>query len=76
MGITRTRVDVHSDSPSTPKGNTVKVLTNTEVWNRSTGKVAKAVFRDTKGRFLPQTNQTAEVAVGKTVRPRVTLTVR
>lgn len=54
----------------------MKVLTNTEVWNRSTGKVAKAVFRDTKGRFLPQTNQTAEVAVGKTVRPRVTLTVR
>ena len=54
----------------------MKVLASTEVWQRNTGKVAKAVFRDEKGRFLGATNQTAEVKVGKVVRPRVTLVGR
>lgn len=54
----------------------MKVIASTEVWNRETGKFAKAVFRDEKGRFIGATNQTSEVKVGKTVRPRVTLVGR
>ena len=51
----------------------MKVIASTEVWDRSTGRVAKAVFRDEKGRFIGATNQTSEVKVAKTVRPRVQL---
>ena len=54
----------------------MKVIASTEVWARSTGKVAKAVFRNTNGTFVGATNQTKEIPIGKVVRPRVTLVGR
>lgn len=54
----------------------MKILVNTEVWNRTEGKVAKTVLRNEDGTFVGATNQTKEVKVAKTVRPRVTLVVR
>lgn len=54
----------------------LKILVNTEVWNRTEGKVAKTVLRNEDGTFVGATNQTKEVKVAKTVRPRVTLVVR
>ena len=54
----------------------MNIVVNTEVWNRTTGKVAKAVFRNEDGTFVGVTNKTKEVKVGKTVRPRVKFIVR
>lgn len=61
---------------SNPKGNTLNIVINTEVWNRATGKVAKTVLRNEDGTFIGTTNKTAEVKVAKTVRPRVKFIVR
>jgi hypothetical protein len=54
----------------------LNVLVNTEVWNRSTGKVAKTVLRTEKGTFIGATNQTKEIPTAKVVRPRVKFVVR
>jgi hypothetical protein len=54
----------------------MNVLVNTEVWTRSTGKVAKTVLRNENGTFIGATNKTAEVKVAKVVRPRVKFIVR
>lgn len=54
----------------------MKVLVSTEVWNTAAGTVVKAVARDTKGRLLGATNQTAAVKASKVVRPRITLVGR
>ena len=52
-----------------------KAIVSTEVWNTSTGKIAKAVTRDSKGHFLGATNQTKGVPL-KASRPRVSLVGR
>lgn len=49
----------------------MKVTVANEIWNTKQGKVAKAVVRDTEGRFLGATNQTKAIPLGKIVRPRV-----
>lgn len=54
----------------------MNVLVNTEVWNRSTGKVAKTVLRTEKGTFIGATNKTKEIPTAKVVRPRVKFVVR
>ena len=54
----------------------MNINVNTEVWNRTTGKVAKTVLRTDKGTFIGATNKTKEFKVGKVVRPRVNLVVR
>ena len=54
----------------------MNVCVNTEVWNRTTGKVAKTVLRNEDGTFIGATNKTAEIRVAKVVRPRVKFVVR
>ncbi len=54
----------------------MQVIVNTEVWNRSTGKVAKTVLRNENGTFIGATNQTKEIPTAKVVRPRVKFVVR
>ena len=51
----------------------MKVTVATEVWSTSKGAVAKAVVRDTEGKFLGATNQTKALPASKVVRPRVTI---
>ena len=51
----------------------MKVTVATEVWNTSKGAVAKAVVRDSEGKFLGATNQTKGLSANKIVRPRVTI---
>lgn len=40
----------------------MKIVITTEVWNTRNGQVIKAVARDTKGKIIGATNQTAAVA--------------
>ncbi len=59
----------------------MKIIASTEIWNRTAGKhagkkVSKAVVRTKDGRFVGATNQTREIPVAKTVRPRVTIAGR
>jgi len=54
----------------------MQVTVATEIWNTNKGTVAKAVVRDTKGKFLGATNQTQGLPASKIVRPRVTLVGR
>lgn len=54
----------------------MKVTVSTEVWNTARGAVAKAVVRDSEGKFLGATNQTKALPANKIVRPRVTITGR
>mgnify|MGYP006288803449 FL=1 len=54
----------------------MKVTVATEVWNTQKGAVAKAVVRDSEGKFLGATNQTKALPANKIVRPRVTISGR
>lgn len=54
----------------------MKVTVATEVWNTQKGAVAKAVVRDSEGKFLGATNQTQALPAKKIVRPRVTIVGR
>ena len=40
----------------------MKIVITTEVWNTRNGQVIKAVARDTKGKIVGATNQTAALA--------------
>ena len=50
-------------------GKQMKVIVRTENWNG----MAKAVVRDSKGRFIGATNQTDSIKAAKVVRPRVSI---
>jgi hypothetical protein len=54
----------------------MKVTVATEIWNTQNGRVAKAVVRDSEGKFLGATNQTQAVKAAKVVRPRVQISGR
>ena len=54
---------------TTKVGKQMKVIVRTENWNG----MAKAVVRDSKGRFIGATNQTESIKAAKVVRPRVSI---
>ena len=54
----------------------MKVILSAEVWYTAAGTFSKSAARDTKGRILGRTNQTAAVNAAKVVRPRVTVVGR
>jgi hypothetical protein len=74
VGVNDLTLGPHQDynihiTTTTKVGKQMKVIVRTENWNG----MAKAVVRDSKGRFIGATNQTESIKAAKVVRPRVSI---